>query len=263
MKRVRNWKVLAIAALSCVTVGVSQADEQRGPGEGSAAQVDASGVAPTRKESTALTFSVSPFIGHRFGGTFELADTDTHVDAGNHASYALALDVSTDRQASQYELFYSRESTSLGAQSPVPSDLVVEYLHIGGTAEFLDSHSHLRPYLIGSLGATRFDPARGITRRISRHPSVWACVHHSQSIWRRGSKRGVSSPFSARAARCSVARTRAGACAPFRPAARHSFRPTFWRGCRTRSDRGLRAPSSQRPVSLPMAAMGPAAAATR
>lgn len=161
MKRVRNWKVLAIAALSCVTVGVSQADEQRGPGEGSAAQVDASGVAPTRKESTALTFSVSPFIGHRFGGTFELADTDTHVDAGNHASYALALDVSTDRQASQYELFYSRESTSLGAQSPVPSDLVVEYLHIGGTAEFLDSHSHLRPYLIGSLGATRFDPALG------------------------------------------------------------------------------------------------------
>lgn len=141
MKRVRNWKVLAIAAMSCVPAGACQADDEQ----------------PT----VPLTFSVSPFVGYRFGGTFELAGTQTHVDADNHSSYALALDVSTDRQASQYELFYGRESTSLGAQSPVPSDLLVEYLHIGGTTEFLDSGSQLRPYLIGSVGATRFDPALG------------------------------------------------------------------------------------------------------
>jgi hypothetical protein len=161
VERVRNWKMLAIAGMSCVMAGASRADEQQGPSEGSAAQVDTSLAPPTRKETAPLTFSVSPFVGYRVGGTFELADTDTQVDVGNHTSYALALDVSTDRQASQYELFYSRESTSLGAQSPVPSDLVIEYLHIGGTTQLADSASRLRPYLIGSLGATRFDPALG------------------------------------------------------------------------------------------------------
>lgn len=161
MKRARSGKLLAIVGMSGLTVGACQALAQQGPGEGSAAQVDTSLAPATAKASVPLSFSVSPFIGYRVGGTFELANSDTHVDARNHASYALALDVSTDRQASQYELFYSRESTSLGARSPVPSDLVVEYLHIGGTAEWLDRSSRLRPYLIGSLGATRFDPALG------------------------------------------------------------------------------------------------------
>lgn len=161
MKRVRNWKVPAIAVMICVAAGACQADEQPASSEGSAAQADTSLAPPNRKERAPVTFSVSPFVGYRIGGTFELAGTDTHVDADDHISYALALDVSTDRQASQYELFYSRESTSLGARSPVPSDLVVEYLHIGGTTELADSSSRLRPYLLGSLGATRFDPALG------------------------------------------------------------------------------------------------------
>jgi len=105
---------------------------------------------------------VSPFVGYRFGGTFTLAGTDTHVDVNSLAAYALALDLSMDRQASQFELFYSRQSTSLGAQAPAPADVVIEYLHVGGTANFLDSSSsRLQPYLIGTLGVTRFDPSLG------------------------------------------------------------------------------------------------------
>ena len=154
-------RVPAIAAMSCLVAGVCQADEQPGSSEGSAAQMDTSLGPPTRNARVPLTFSVSPFVGYRFGGTFELAGTPVHVDADSHSSYALALDVSADRQASQYELFYSRESTSLSAQSPVASDLVVEYLHVGGTTPLTDSSSSLQPYLIGSLGATRLDPALG------------------------------------------------------------------------------------------------------
>ncbi len=142
-------KMLAIAAMACAAAGTC------------AAQEDTSLVPPTGTEKLPLTFAVTPFVGYRFGGTFTLAGTETHVGADNHASYALAFDVSTDKQVSQYELFYSRESTSLGADSPVPADLVIEYLHIGGTTEFLESASRLRPYLIGSLGATRFDPSVG------------------------------------------------------------------------------------------------------
>src|SRR4029077_2479058 len=132
--------VFVCAALGCVAVAAAE---------------DRGATAP-------LTFSVSPFVGYRFGGTFTLAGTDTRVDVNSHGAFALALDMSTDAQASQYELFYSRQSTSLGAQSPVPSDVVIEYLHIGGTANFLDpSASRLQPYLIGSLGLTRFDPSLG------------------------------------------------------------------------------------------------------
>ncbi len=156
-------KMLAIAGMVCVAAGTCRADEPQNDSAttGSPAQEDTSLVPPARTEKVPLTFAVSPFIGYRFGGTFALAGTGTHVDADNHASYALAFDLSTDGQASQYELFYSRESTSLGADSPVPADLVIEYLHIGGTTELGDSSSRLRPYLIGSLGATRFDPSLG------------------------------------------------------------------------------------------------------
>ena len=136
-----RWATFVSAVLVCA---VAQAEESGSP------------------PSAPLTFSVSPFAGYRFGGTFKLASSDTHVDVNSHAAYALALDMSTDGQASQYELFYSRQSTSLGAQSPVPSDVVIEYLHIGGTASFLDSFSsRLQSYLIGSFGVTRFDPSLG------------------------------------------------------------------------------------------------------
>ena len=132
-----RWAMLICAALLCT---VAQADPPSAP----------------------LTFSVSPFVGYRLGGTFTLAGTDTHIDVNSHAAYALALDLSTDGRASQYELFYSRQATSLGAQSPVPANIVVEYLHIGGTTDLGDSSSpRLRPYLVGSLGVTRFDPSLG------------------------------------------------------------------------------------------------------
>jgi hypothetical protein len=152
-----RWVACATAAIGCA---VAQADPPDAPAPASAAQVDTSLIG--ENERLPLTFAISPFVGYRVAGSFTLAGTDTHVDVDSHAAYALALDLSTDAQASQYELFYSRQSTSLSATSPVPSDLVIEYLHIGGTATLLDSPFwHWQPYLIGSLGATRFDPALG------------------------------------------------------------------------------------------------------
>jgi hypothetical protein len=161
------WVGCATAAIGCAVALADQpgapqpgAPQPGAPAPGNAAQVDTSLIG--ENERLPLTFAVSPFAGYRVAGTFTLAGTDTHVDVDSHAAYALALDLSTDGQVSQYELFFSRQSTSLSAASPVPSDLVIEYLHVGGTATFLDSTLwHLQPYLIGSLGATRFDPALG------------------------------------------------------------------------------------------------------
>ncbi len=111
---------------------------------------------PAQSAPERLKFEVSPFVGYRFGGTFDLIDTGTHVDVDNHTSFALALDLWAD-EVTQYELFYSRQSTSVSGQSLAPSDLDVEYLHIGGTV-LLDNSQRLQPYLVGGLGATRFTP---------------------------------------------------------------------------------------------------------
>jgi len=103
-----------------------------------------------------LKYSVTPFGGYRFGGRFAIGDTNSHDTARNHLSYGAAFDVATDETA-QYELFYSRQSTSLSGPSPAPSNTVIEYLHIGGTVGLTD-WQRVQPYFLGTLGATRFSP---------------------------------------------------------------------------------------------------------
>ena len=155
MKRAQKWRRLLAAAAACATTAAAAQ-------QGEATQADTSPTGTGHEERSPFTFAVSPFAAYRFGGTFDVSGTGTHVDVDNHAAYALALDLSTDHQQTQYELFYSRQATSLGSQSPVPSDLVVEYLQIGGTAALLDSAvSRFQPYALGSIGATRFSPAGG------------------------------------------------------------------------------------------------------
>ena len=101
-------------------------------------------------------YSVMPFAGYRFGGRFAVADTNSRADAADRVSYGVALDMATDEQT-QYELFYSRQSTRLRAPAPAPSDTVIEYLHLGGTV-LMGDPGHFQPYIIGTLGATRFSP---------------------------------------------------------------------------------------------------------
>ncbi|HEY6922775.1 MAG TPA: hypothetical protein VI653_04845 [Steroidobacteraceae bacterium] len=114
---------------------------------------------------TPLKYSLTPFAGYRFGGRLTLADTNTGLAALNHISYGMALDVATDAQT-RYELFYSRQSTRLGAAAPTPSNTIIEYLHIGGTVDIGES-PRLQPYFIGTLGGTRFSPdSPGGTDRI-------------------------------------------------------------------------------------------------
>ena len=102
------------------------------------------------------TFEVAPFIGYQLGGNFKDLDTGQHYSLNDHAVFALALDAPADL-SSQYELFYSRQPTVLKGAGFAPVDVVVEYLHIGGTIP-LDDSTRARPYLAGGLGVTRFSP---------------------------------------------------------------------------------------------------------
>ena len=113
---------------------------------------------PTPPPTDRPGFEVAAFGGFSLGGSFTLNNTGPRVDAGDHGSLAVALDAQAD-DLSQYELFYSRESTTLRGDSTfAPLGVTVEYLHVGGTL-VLDDSSRVKPYLVGGLGITRFSPA--------------------------------------------------------------------------------------------------------
>jgi len=101
-------------------------------------------------------FEVAPFFGYRLGGGFKLNDTGQHIALADHDSFAAALDWRADPDT-QYELFYSRESTTLSDVGFAPVDTVIEYLQFGGTIA-LDDMDTARPYLGGGVGVARLTP---------------------------------------------------------------------------------------------------------
>jgi opacity protein-like surface antigen len=110
------------------------------------------------------SWEVTPFVGYRGGGNFDLegSPTASDVDLDDHGSFGLAVNLfpSGDKIES-YELYYSRQKTSVAKSSPLaPFDLNVEYLHLGGTLN-LDDELPVRPYIAGGLGVTRFNPQTG------------------------------------------------------------------------------------------------------
>jgi opacity protein-like surface antigen len=118
------------------------------------------------EESTPANYSweVTPFIGYRGGGNFDLEGSPTakKVDLDDDGSFGLAVNLFTsgDKMES-YELFYSRQEASVAKSSPLaPFDLNVEYLHLGGTVNFNDDMP-IRPYFVGGLGLTRFSAQSG------------------------------------------------------------------------------------------------------
>ena len=103
-----------------------------------------------------LQFSISPFVGYRVGGDFRLSDTGQLISLDDRAAFALAVDARAD-EGSEYEFFYSRQSTALRGNGFSPVDTVVEYLHIGGTLALADE-GPIKPYFGGGLGVTRLSP---------------------------------------------------------------------------------------------------------
>jgi opacity protein-like surface antigen len=103
-----------------------------------------------------LQFAVSPFVGYRVGGDFRLNDTGQAVSLNDHGSFAIAVDARAE-EGTEYELFYSRQSTELRSNGVPLAGTTVEYLHVGGTVAFADEE-RIKPYFGGGLGATRLSP---------------------------------------------------------------------------------------------------------
>jgi opacity protein-like surface antigen len=111
-------------------------------------------------EGSSLRWDVTPFVGYRMGGDFELEGTRGGADLNDHGSFGIAVGLRID-EISSYELFYSRQESSLENTSPLaPFDLDVEYLHVGGTL-IVSEELPLAPYISGGLGLTRLSPQTG------------------------------------------------------------------------------------------------------
>jgi hypothetical protein len=108
----------------------------------------------SNEKSKTLLFEVTPFAGYRGGGDFDSDTPGQDAEANGHVSYALALNLRAD-EVSQYEVFYSRQHTTLDGGSLVDGEgLKVEYLQFGGTVIPYGTEK-LKPYIAGSLGATK------------------------------------------------------------------------------------------------------------
>jgi opacity protein-like surface antigen len=111
-------------------------------------------------------FEVAPYFGYRVGGGFKLNDTGQHIALADHDSFAVAVDWRADPER-QYELFYSRESTTLRGAGFAPVGTVIEYLQLGGTVA-LDYMDAVKPYFGGGVGVARLTPDLAIGHEDTR-----------------------------------------------------------------------------------------------
>ena len=109
-------------------------------------------------------FEVTPWIGYRGGGDFDLQVTEDEtktVDLDADTSFGINLGLYRDSH-SFYELLYSRQEASVDSSDAALHglDVTTEYLQFGGTILF-DNGTWYEPYLSMTAGATRLDASGG------------------------------------------------------------------------------------------------------
>lgn len=120
---------------------------------------------PLTAAAATPSFEVTPFVGARAGGGFDVEDDVTgessSVDLGSGTSFGVDLGL-YQNEAGFYELLYSTQEASLDSDDLALGDIDVrvDYLQLGGTAFFDQGQSWL-PYLSLTLGAARFEPQQG------------------------------------------------------------------------------------------------------
>jgi hypothetical protein len=101
---------------------------------------------------------VSPFVGYRFGGDLYEVYTGTSLDIDGAATVGGVVDVFVERGLS-FSFVYAHQdariqTTDSWGRATEFGRLSVDHWHAGGTQEF--GTGPVRPFLIGTLGLTRF-----------------------------------------------------------------------------------------------------------
>lgn len=104
-------------------------------------------------------YSLTPFGGYTFGGTFDDSEDTLSVDVDDAPHFGLIFNM-RETANTQWEIFYSRQQTEADTTEVTPTEPVVDinihYLQIGGT--YVADGDRMRPFLALTLGGTRFDP---------------------------------------------------------------------------------------------------------
>lgn len=117
-------------------------------------------LAETAHAAETAGFEITPFGGHRFGGTFDVDGQDASWKLSDGSSFGLLLNLKHSANT-QWELHYSEQRTDarlnadLGVANSV--DIDVRTLQLGGT--YQGSGERVRPYLAMTIGGTRISNA--------------------------------------------------------------------------------------------------------
>ncbi|MCU7845469.1 MAG: hypothetical protein KZQ93_16700 [Candidatus Thiodiazotropha sp. (ex Monitilora ramsayi)] len=100
-----------------------------------------------------------PFVGYRFGGSFDDANTGQSLDLDETGSWGFTISKLASRDT-RYEFLYSHQDTRLTDRTNPDDafDLDVHYLHLGGTVDM--SHDRVIPFFSGGIGMTHMSPGR-------------------------------------------------------------------------------------------------------
>jgi len=101
-------------------------------------------------------FTLTPYGGGSFGGTFEDEDSDLSVNLADSSAFGLILDYQNAANT-QYELIYSRVSTDADISGGTLADIDLHTLQGGGTYQF--DGDRILPFIAATLGGTRVDAA--------------------------------------------------------------------------------------------------------
>ena len=111
------------------------------------------------------TVQFSPFVGYRFGGSFEDEETEEDYDLDNDSSVGLVINWPS-RGNTEWEIYYSQQSTGIKTgdlfQNRRVIDVDIQNLQIGGTYLF-DRAKLFQPYFAATAGIARYDPSESGT----------------------------------------------------------------------------------------------------
>ena len=110
---------------------------------------------PASLQAQEATAEITAFGAYRFGGTFEVEQTESRYELKDSPSFGLILNL-RHQDPTQWEIFYSQQQTEAEFFGATANDPVVDVdlhvLQLGGTYQW--DGDVARPYLAATLGGT-------------------------------------------------------------------------------------------------------------
>lgn len=118
------------------------------------------------------TFELTPFGAYRFGGTFDVVDTDTSYKLDDSPSYGVIFNI-RQQQNTQWEILYSSQQTDAVFDGATVNSAVVDVdmqtLQGGGT--YQGSGERVIPYVAVTIGGTQIKTS---ANGASRDDTFWS-----------------------------------------------------------------------------------------